>query len=76
VFSLVPAVQAPTLPLRTHCQIRALLSRNHAPPPSGYLKAIEGPIVDGVGLGYPGFFALPGQVRVVGCVWDACVGQQ
>lgn len=28
-----------------------------------YLKAIEGPIVDGVGLGYPGFFALPGQVR-------------
>jgi hypothetical protein len=28
-----------------------------------YMKAIEGPIVDGVGLGYPGFFALPGQVR-------------
>lgn len=27
-----------------------------------YMKAIEGPIVDGVGLGYPGFFALPGQV--------------
>jgi hypothetical protein len=27
-----------------------------------YSKAIEGPIVDGVGLGYPGFFALPGQV--------------
>jgi hypothetical protein len=27
-----------------------------------YLKGIEGPIVDGVGLGYPGFFALPGQV--------------
>lgn len=28
-----------------------------------YMKAIEGPIVDGVGLGYPGFFALPGQVK-------------
>lgn len=28
-----------------------------------YMKAIEGPIVDGVGLGYPGFFAVPGQVR-------------
>jgi hypothetical protein len=30
-----------------------------------YMKAIEGPIVDGVGLGYPGFFALPGQVSAV-----------
>lgn len=30
-----------------------------------YVKAIEGPIVDGVGLGYPGFFALPGQVSRV-----------
>jgi hypothetical protein len=29
-----------------------------------YMKAIEGPIVDGVGLGYPGFFALPGQVSI------------
>lgn len=28
------------------------------------MKAIEGPIVDGVGLGYPGFFALPGQVSI------------
>jgi hypothetical protein len=36
-----------------------------------YMKAIEGPIVDGVGLGYPGFFALPGQVRC--CAVDAAV---
>jgi hypothetical protein len=30
-----------------------------------YSKAIEGPICDGTGLGWPGFFALPGQVRGV-----------
>jgi hypothetical protein len=46
-----------------------------------YMKAIEGPIVDGVGLGYPGFFALPGQVRHQIClrlvpVWRPveCIG--
>ncbi|WIA35734.1 hypothetical protein OEZ86_004136 [Tetradesmus obliquus] len=40
-----------------------------------YSKAIEGPIVDGVGLGYPGFFALPGQALDNEGAWSRFVRQ-
>ncbi|KAF8057900.1 BTB/POZ domain-containing protein [Scenedesmus sp. PABB004] len=40
-----------------------------------YTKGIEGPIVDGVGLGYPGYFALPGQALENEAAWSRFVRQ-
>lgn len=38
-----------------------------------YSKSLEGPIVDGVGLGYPRFFALPGQALDSDGAWSRFV---
>jgi hypothetical protein len=38
-----------------------------------YSKGLEGPIVDGVGLGYPGFFGLAGQHLDSEAAWSRFV---